>query len=121
MRTVRLNIQYALYEIMGGIMIMAANEKEMRIKIIKDGPYRVTGGVPLLEQVIVTDDDGHTRDLIDIKEYPPRREAISYAAAAHPKTSPSVMGHTVRSVLTVAKQPAERLTWKRRKLLKVLI
>lgn len=120
MRTVRLNIQYALYEIMGGIMIMAANEKEMRIKIIKDGPYRVTGGVPLLEQVIVTDDDGHTRDLIDIKEYPGGKP-ISYAAAAHPKTSPSVMGHTVRSVLTVAKQPAERLTWKRRKLLKVLI
>jgi hypothetical protein len=30
-------------------MIMAANEKEMRIKIIKDGPYRVTGEVPLLE------------------------------------------------------------------------
>ena len=55
-------------------MIMAVNEKEMRIKIIKDGPYRVTGGVPLLEQVIVTDDAGHTRELIDIKEYP-RREA----------------------------------------------
>ena len=79
-------------------------------------PYRVTVR-PLLEQVIVTDDDGHTRDLIDIKEYP--REA--YLMPAHPKTSPSVMGHTVRSVLTVAKQPAERLTWKRRKLLKVLI
>ncbi|NLN44308.1 MAG: iron-binding protein [Methanosarcina sp.] len=55
-------------------MIMAVNEKEMRIKIIKDGPYRVTGEVPLLEQVIVTDDAGHTRELIDIKEYP-RREA----------------------------------------------
>ncbi|HOW15731.1 CDGSH iron-sulfur domain-containing protein [Methanosarcina sp.] len=53
---------------------MAATEKEMRIKIIKDGPYRVTGEVPLLEQVIVTDDTGHTRELIDVKEYP-RREA----------------------------------------------
>ena len=56
---------------------MAVNEKEMRIKIIKDGPYRVTGGVPLLEQVIVTDDAGHTRELIDIKEYP-RREVLYF-------------------------------------------
>lgn len=50
-------------------MIMGANKKIM-IKIIKDGPYRVTGGVPLLEQAIVTDDNGNTRELIDIKEYP---------------------------------------------------
>jgi len=28
-------------------MIIAVNKKEMKIKIIKDGPYRVTGGVPL--------------------------------------------------------------------------
>lgn len=49
---------------------MAVNEKEMRIKIIKDGPYRITGGVPLFEQLIVTDDAGHARELIDIKEYP---------------------------------------------------
>ena len=54
---------------------MAVNEKEMRIKIIKDGPYRVTGGVPLFEQVIVTDDAGHTRELIDMKEYP-RQECL---------------------------------------------
>jgi CDGSH-type Zn-finger protein len=42
----------------------------MKIKIIKDGPYQVIGGVPLFEQVIVTDDAGHTRELIDTKEYP---------------------------------------------------
>lgn len=42
----------------------------MKIKIIKDGPYRVTGGVPLFEQAIATDNAGHTRELIDIKEYP---------------------------------------------------
>ena len=53
---------------------MVINEKEMRIKIIKDGPYRVTGGVPLFEQVIVADNAGHTRELIDIKEYP-RKDA----------------------------------------------
>jgi hypothetical protein len=42
---------------------MAAKKEEMRIKIIKDGPYRVTGGLPLYEQVIVTDEAGHTREL----------------------------------------------------------
>ena len=49
---------------------MASKKEEMRIKIIKDGPYRVTGGLPLYEQVIVTDEAGHSRELIDKKEYP---------------------------------------------------
>ena len=49
---------------------MATKKEEMRIKIIKDGPYRVTGGLPLYEQVIVTDEEGHTRELVDKKEYP---------------------------------------------------
>jgi CDGSH-type Zn-finger protein len=49
---------------------MAINKEEMRINIIKDGPYRVRGGLPLHEQVIVTDDAGHTRELADKKDYP---------------------------------------------------
>ena len=56
----------------------------MRIKIIKDGQYRVTGEVPLFEQVIVTDDAGHTRELIDIKEYP-RRDTYILCRVVHPK------------------------------------
>ncbi|MEI6105021.1 MAG: CDGSH iron-sulfur domain-containing protein [Methanothrix sp.] len=55
---------------------MATKNKEMRIKIIKDGPYRITGGLPLYEQVIVTDEAGHTRELIDKKEYPPQETYI---------------------------------------------
>ena len=55
---------------------MAAKKEEMRIKIIKDGPYRVTGGLPLYEQVIVTDEAGHTRELIDKKEYPQQETYI---------------------------------------------
>ncbi len=40
---------------------MATKKEEMRIKIIKEsGPYRVTGGLPLYEQAIVTDEAGHT-------------------------------------------------------------
>ena len=53
----------------------------MRIKIIKKVPYRVTGGAPLFEQVIVTDDADHTRELIDIKEYL-RQDANVDAAVA---------------------------------------
>ena len=49
---------------------MSAKKEEMRIKIIKDGPYRVTGGLPLFEQIIVTDEAVHTRELVDKKEYP---------------------------------------------------
>ncbi|HUS76517.1 MAG TPA: hypothetical protein VMY43_10990 [Methanothrix sp.] len=44
---------------------MTTKTKGMKIKIIKDGPYRVTGELPLYEQVIVTDEAGHTRELID--------------------------------------------------------
>ena len=39
---------------------MATKKDEMRIKIIKDGPYLVTGGLPLYEQVIVTDEAGRS-------------------------------------------------------------
>ena len=66
---------------------MVTEKKEMRIKIIKDGPYRVTGGLPLYEQVIVTDEAGHTRELIDEKEYP-RRIPTPCAVAVHLKISP---------------------------------
>ncbi|AKB19527.1 MULTISPECIES: CDGSH iron-sulfur domain-containing protein [unclassified Methanosarcina] len=66
---------------------MAVNEDEMRIKIIKAGPYRVTGGVPLFEQVIVIDDAGHTRKLIDIKEYP-QKEAYILCRCGSSKNKP---------------------------------
>lgn len=66
---------------------MATSKKEMRIKIIKDGPYRVTGGLPLYEQVIVTDEAGHTRELIDIKEYP-RQETYILCRCGSSKNKP---------------------------------
>ncbi|OPY50771.1 MAG: Iron-binding zinc finger CDGSH type [Methanosaeta sp. PtaU1.Bin112] len=48
---------------------MNEGKKAQRIKIIKDGPYQVNGALPLSEQTIVTDEAGHTRQLIDEKEY----------------------------------------------------
>ena len=68
---------------------MTAKKEEMRIKIIKDGPYLVTGGLPLYEQVIITDEAGHTREL-SIKKNILCKRPISCAVAAHLKISPSV-------------------------------
>lgn len=66
---------------------MATKKEEMRIKIIKDGPYLVTGGIPLYEQVIVTDEAGHTRELIDKKEYP-RQETYILCRCGASKNKP---------------------------------
>lgn len=66
---------------------MATKKEEMRIKIIKDGPYLVTGGLPLYEQVIITDDAGHTRELIDKKEYP-RQETYILCRCGASKNKP---------------------------------
>jgi len=41
---------------------------KMKIKIVKNGPYIVSGVVPLYEQTIITDEAGHTRDLVDEEE-----------------------------------------------------
>jgi len=37
-----------------------SDEKEYRIKITRNGPYIVTGGVPLSEQIICQDSEGHS-------------------------------------------------------------
>ncbi|MCC7564171.1 MAG: CDGSH iron-sulfur domain-containing protein [Methanobacterium sp.] len=48
------------------------SKNKMKIKIVKDGPYIVSGGVPLYEQTIITDEAGHTKDLVDEQELPTR-------------------------------------------------
>lgn len=48
---------------------MTKEENEKKVRIIKNGPYLVTGGLPLYEQSIVADDEGHTRELMNEKKY----------------------------------------------------
>jgi CDGSH-type Zn-finger protein len=48
---------------------MSRND-DMKIKILKNGPYIVFGAVPLSEKIIITDDEGHTREWHEGKEYP---------------------------------------------------
>lgn len=45
-------------------------ENTMRIRILKHGPYLVTGGVPLLEMEIVSDDRGAATQYRVTKRYP---------------------------------------------------
>ncbi len=47
-----------------------AEKDKMKIKITKNGPYIVTGGVPLYEQKLITDEAGHTKELQDIQQFP---------------------------------------------------
>jgi CDGSH-type Zn-finger protein len=66
---------------------MVAEKDKMKIKILKDGPYIVTGGVPLYQQVIVTDKGGHTRDLADEKKFP-LQETYSLCRCGESKNKP---------------------------------
>lgn len=68
-------------------ILMKTKNKEMKIKILKDGPYLVKGGVPLYQQIIVTDDEGHTRELIDEKEYP-QKETYTLCRCGESKNKP---------------------------------
>jgi CDGSH-type Zn-finger protein len=42
----------------------------MRVKVLKDGPLLVTGGVPLVEDAIIVDEDGDPVEYHRTKEYP---------------------------------------------------
>jgi CDGSH-type Zn-finger protein len=44
--------------------------KEQKIKVTLNGPYLVTGGVPLSEQIILINDDGDPQGWVEGKKYP---------------------------------------------------
>jgi CDGSH-type Zn-finger protein len=51
-----------------------AKNSKMRIKICKDGPYTVYGGVPLTEQILVPDAEGLSTRWHEGKEYSVQQE-----------------------------------------------
>jgi CDGSH-type Zn-finger protein len=53
----------------GGSMKGSEQEK-VKIEILKDGPYLVSGGLPLSEQHIVTNEEGESLDYREGKKYP---------------------------------------------------
>ena len=42
----------------------------MKITVRKNGPYVVTGGIPLIEEEICNDDEGYARTWREVKRYP---------------------------------------------------
>ncbi len=68
-------------------MKMTADNGKPKIKIIKGGPYIVSGGVPLLKQIIDTDDEGHSYQWRMETEYP-LKETYSLCRCGQSKNKP---------------------------------
>ena len=47
-----------------------SEQEKVKIEILKDGPYLVSGGLPLSEQHIVTNEEGESLDYREGKKYP---------------------------------------------------
>jgi CDGSH-type Zn-finger protein len=58
---------------------------EQKIKIVKDGPYLVTGNVPLSEKII-TEKDGH--NILTDGRALPQKESYALCRCGHTKTPP---------------------------------
>ena len=66
---------------------MRENKKEPRIRIIKDGPYIVSGGVPLLKKGIGVDDEGNSyKWTLEVKY--PNKESYSLCRCGKSKNKP---------------------------------
>ncbi|MFA6096007.1 MAG: CDGSH iron-sulfur domain-containing protein [Candidatus Paceibacterota bacterium] len=50
------------------------NKKDPRIKIMKNGPYKVTGGVPMSKQTIIADEHGYSKEWEEGRRYPDKEE-----------------------------------------------
>lgn len=55
---------------------MADNNPKQKIRIIKDGPYQVTGGVPLAKEIIGVDAAGESVQWVPGETYPERETYI---------------------------------------------
>jgi CDGSH-type Zn-finger protein len=64
---------------------MEANSKNPKIKIIKDGPYRVSGSVPLSEKLIVPRGRGY---ILENGREPPQSAEYSLCRCGHSKNPP---------------------------------
>ena len=53
---------------------MAGKKEKMKIKIIEDGPYTVTGGIPLSDQILIPDAEGLSIGWHQGKQYPIEEE-----------------------------------------------
>ena len=54
----------------------------MKITVSKNGPYIVTGSVPLIQEEICNDDEGYCRTWREAKKYPVQEHMLSAGAAS---------------------------------------
>jgi len=64
-----------------------ATEEQQKITVIKDGPYVVTGNIPLSRMIISRDEDGYSYEWREGKRYP-LRETYSLCRCRNSKNQP---------------------------------
>lgn len=68
----------------------------MQIRVTENGPYRVTGGVPLAKQIIETDAEGVSRDWEEGERIEPPGESYSLCRCGHSGKKPFCDGTHAR-------------------------
>jgi len=77
-----------------------------KIKIMKNGPYIVTGGVPLIKMVIETDEEGNSLNWKKVEIYP-RRESYALCRCGQSSKKPYCDGaHVLKKF--IGTETAER-------------
>jgi CDGSH-type Zn-finger protein len=71
------------------------SDSKVRVTVTQDGPYMVTGGVKLSEQIIATGSDGSSEDWIE-KELPPAAPKFALCRCGHSDKKPFCDGSHAR-------------------------
>ena len=79
------------------------SDDSMKITVIKDGPFIVTGGIPLITSEIFIDEDGDCRSCVKSKDTLCKK-SMRYVVAVTQRTNFSVTGHMQRFTLMGPRQ-----------------
>jgi CDGSH-type Zn-finger protein len=86
------------------------SQKDARIQVSENGPYIVSGWIPLAKLTIRTDVEGYPASYVEGEEYPPN-ETYALCRCGQSQSKPFCDGtHEKKNVLTAPRSPAERLT-----------
>ena len=88
--------------------------KGKQINISMNGPYVVTGGVPLAPQTIGVNAGGESVKWVEGKAYP-RQESYALCRCGQSRKKPFCDGSHSNPASTARKRPTARLTWSRRR------
>ena len=90
---------------------MSGAKHDAKVEIMKNGPYVVSGNVPMSKQIIGTNKKGESETWEEGEKYPQEEK---YAAVTR-RASRFAMGRTRKCISTERKPPAALLTRCRRK------